>query len=370
MTDVSPLFRPFNLRGMELKNRIVMAPMTRSRSPDAHPNAENVGYYQRRAAAEVGLIISEGTLTRRKGASNDAHIPLFWGESALNGWKQVIDAVHMAGGKMGPQIWHQGMSRKPGSGHFPDAPSDGPSGITLTGKKISDEPAEADVIDMAQAYADAAADAKRLGFDCVELHGAHAYLIDEFFWAVTNHRTDRFGGPALEQRAEFAAEALRRCRAAIGDLPLIIRLSQWKSVDYNAKLATTPQEMERWIRVLIDAGVDAIHCSQRRILEPEFPEIDGPNGLNFAGWVKKLTGIPTISVGSVGLSSEFTGAFRGEGSAAGKLDETIERLDRGEFDLVAVGRALLQDPEWVLKVKAGRFEELRDYDAAALKTYY
>ncbi|HOZ28271.1 MAG TPA: 12-oxophytodienoate reductase, partial [Hyphomonadaceae bacterium] len=263
MTDVSPLFRPFNLRGMELKNRIVMAPMTRSRSPGAFPNAENVGYYERRAANEVGLILSEGTLTRRKGASNDANIPLFWGDEALAGWKQVIDAVHKAGGKMGPQIWHQGMSRKPGTGHFPDAPSDGPSGITLTGKKISEEPTEADVIDMAQAYADAAADAKRLGFDCIELHGAHAYLIDEFFWPVTNQRTDRFGGAKLEQRAEFAAEAIRRCRAAIGDLPMIIRVSQWKSVDYNAKLATTPQEMEAWARVLIDAGVDAIHCSQR-----------------------------------------------------------------------------------------------------------
>ena len=370
MTDVSPLFRPFTLRGMELKNRIVMAPMTRSRSPGAFPNAENVGYYERRAAGEVGLILSEGTLTRRKGASNDANIPLFWGEEALAGWKQVIDAVHKSGGKMGPQIWHQGMSRKPGTGHFPDAPSDGPSGITLQGKKISDEPTEADVIDMAQAYADAAADAKRLGFDCIELHGAHAYLIDEFFWPVTNQRTDRFGGARLEQRAEFAAEAIRRCRAAIGDLPMIIRVSQWKSVDYNAKLATTPQEMETWARVLIDAGVDAIHCSQRRILEAEFPDIDGPQGLNFAGWVKKLTGIPTIAVGSVGLSSEFTGAFRGEGSAAGKFDETIERLDRGEFDLVAVGRAILQDPEWVVKVKANRFEELRDYDAAALQTYY
>jgi 2,4-dienoyl-CoA reductase-like NADH-dependent reductase (Old Yellow Enzyme family) len=78
MTDVSPLFRPFTLRGVELKNRIVMAPMTRSRSPDAYPTDENVAYYQRRAAAEVGLILSEGTLTRRKGASNDAAIPLFW----------------------------------------------------------------------------------------------------------------------------------------------------------------------------------------------------------------------------------------------------------------------------------------------------
>ncbi len=369
MTDVSPLFKPFRLRGLELKNRIVMAPMTRSRSPGGFPTDENAAYYERRAVAEVGLILSEGTLTRRRGASDDANVPLFWGEQALAGWKRIIDAVHAAGGKMGPQLWHQGMSRRPNSGHFPEAPSDGPSGITLRGKKVADEPSEAEVLDMAQAYADAARDAKQLGFDCIELHGAHAYLIDEFFWERTNQRTDRFGG-SIERRAEFAAETIRRCRAAVGDLPIIIRISQWKLVDYTARMALTPQELERWVRVLADAGVDAIHCSQRRILAPEFPELDGPNGLNLAGWVKKLSGLPTISVGSVGLTSEFTGAFQGEGSAAGKLDETIERLDRGEFDLVAVGRAILQDPEWALKVRQDRLDELRDYDARALQTYY
>lgn len=368
MTDISPLFKPFRVRGLELKNRIVMAPMTRSRSPGGTPNDAVVAYYERRAAGNVGLILSEGTLTRRRGAADDADIPLFWGEKPLAAWQRVIDAVHAAGGKMGPQLWHQGMARKPNSGHFPDAPSDSPSGLTLKGKKVAEEPSEAEVLDMAQAYADAAADAKRLGFDCIELHGAHAYLIDEFFWEQTNRRTDRFGG-SIERRAEFAAETIRRCRVAIGDLPMIIRISQWKSVDYGAKVARTPEELERWVRVLAEAGVDVIHCSQRRIHEAEFPDVDGPKGLNFAGWVKKLSGLPTISVGSVGLTSEFTGAFQGQGSAAGKLDEVLERLDRGEFDLVAVGRALLQDPEWVRKVEQKRFDELRDYEASALQAY-
>ena len=369
MTDVAPLFRPFRIRGLTLKNRIVMAPMTRARSPGAFPNDANVGYYARRAAGGVGLILSEGTLTRRRGAGNDANIPVFWGEQPLAGWKRVIEAVHAAGGKMGPQLWHQGMRRDPGTGHFPDAPSDGPSGINLRGEKVANEPSEAEVLDMAQAYADAAGDAKRLGFDCVELHGAHGYLIDEFFWERTNRRTDRFGG-SIEKRAEFAREAIRRCRLAVGELPIIIRISQWKATDYAAKVAASPQELERWVNVLAEAGVDAIHCSQRRILEPEFPGIDGPHGLNLAGWVKKLSGLPTISVGSVGLTSEFIGAFRGEGSSVGKLDEAIARLERGEFDLVAVGRALLQDPEWTLKVEAGRHDELRDYDAKALQTYF
>lgn len=361
--------QPFAIRGLSLDNRIVMAPMTRSHSPGGVPNDDNVGYYSRRAAAKVGLILSEGTVTRRRGASADDNVPLFWGDEALAGWKRVIDGVHAAGGKMGPQIWHQGMARKPGTGHFPEAPSDGPSGITLTGKKIGEEPSEAEVLDMAQAYADAARDAKALGFDCIELHGAHAYLIDAFFWEVTNQRTDRFGG-SLEARAEFAAETLRRCRQAVGDFPIIIRISQWKMTDYNARIATTPAELERWVRVLAEAGVDMIHCSQRRILEAEFPEEDGPEGLNFAGWVKKLSGLPTISVGSVGLSSEFTGAFAGQGSSAGNLDAVLARLGRGEFDLVAVGRALLQDPEWALKVQEGRLDELRDYDGKAIGTYY
>src|SRR5690349_11723042 len=143
MTDIAPLFRPFRIRGMELTNRIVMAPMTRARSPGGVPNDDNVGYYARRAAGGVGLILSEGTLSRRKGAGNDANIPLFWGEQALAGWKRVIDAVHAAGGKMGPQLWHQGMRREPGTGQFPAAPSDGPSGFNLLGEKVADEPREA-----------------------------------------------------------------------------------------------------------------------------------------------------------------------------------------------------------------------------------
>ena len=111
-----------------------------------------------------------------------------------------------------------------------------------------------------------------------------------------------------------------------------------------------------------------IHCSQRRYHEPEFPEIDGEKGLNLAGWAKKLTGKPTITVGSVGLSSDFVNAFRGEGSGVSSLDDVAERLDKGEYDLVAVGRALLQDPEWARKVKEDRVSELQDYDAKALAT--
>ncbi|HEX2558529.1 MAG TPA: 12-oxophytodienoate reductase, partial [Phenylobacterium sp.] len=187
--------------------------------------------------------------------------------------------------------------------------------------------------------------------------------IDQFFWEGTNLRNDAYGGASLVDRSRFAAEILREVRRAVGpDYPVILRISQWKQQDYAVKLAHTPDEMEAWLTTLTDAGADILHCSQRRFWEPEFEGSD----LNFAGWAKKLTGAPTITVGSVGLSGEFIAAFAGEGSQPASLDELERRLERGDFDLVGVGRALLQDPKWTLKVKEGRTEDLMAFERAAL----
>ena len=362
----APLFKPFSCRGLELPNRIVMAPMTRSFSPGGIPGNDVAGYYARRAAADVGLIITEGTTVNRDGASNDPRVPVFHGDKALAGWKNVLDKVHSEGGKIAPQLWHMGMMRKPGTGPNPDAVSDGPSGITHSGKEVQTPPNEEEIADMVMAYPNAAGAAKNLGYDSIEIHGAHGYLIDEFFWNVMNIREDKYGG-GLTERARFAGEIISECRKQVGeDMPIILRWSQWKQQDYSARLALTPDKLEAFLGVFVDAGVDMIHCSQRRYFEAEFPDIDGEKGLNLAGWSKKLTGKPTITVGSVGLSSDFVNSFRGEGSAASSLDDVSERLERGEFDLVAVGRALLQDPNWATKVKNGEHDALMDYDAKSL----
>ena len=154
-------------------------------------------------------------------------------------------------------------------------------------------------------------------------------------------------------------------REAVGpDFPIIIRLSQWKQQNFGARLAETPKEMEQWLGTLVDAGADVLHCSQRRFWEPEFEGSD----LNFAGWAKKLTGAATITVGSVGLSGEFVAAYGGESSEPASLDELLRRLERGDFDLVAVGRALLQDSQWAAKVKDGRTGELQKFEASAFAT--
>jgi len=364
------LFTPFRLKNLELKNRIVMAPMTRSKSPGGVPGEDVADYYARRAAADVGLLVTEGTTVRRGGSSNDPNVPNFYKADALEGWARVVSKVHAQGGAIAPQIWHQGMVRKQGTGPNPDAPTDSPSGLTHTGKQVLPEPTSAEVDDMVLAYADAAADAKRLGFDTLEIHGAHGYLIDQFFWDAMNKRSDRYGG-SLAERATFGGDIIREIRKKVGpDYPIILRYSQWKQQDYAARLAGTPQELEAFLKVFVDAGVDCLHVSQRRYWEPEFPEIDGENGLNGAGWAKKLTGLPTITVGSVGLNGDFINAFAGQGAPQRSLDDLEARLDLGEFDLVGIGRALLQDPEWATKVKEGRVSELADYDAKAIATLY
>lgn len=360
------LFQPFRIQSLELKNRIVMAPMTRNFSPNGIPNAAVTEYYRRRAAADVGLILSEGTTIDRPAAKNLPQIPSFHG-AALDGWKNVIDTVHAAGGKMGPQIWHVGSLAGPGTDWHPDGTPESPSGLVAPnvarGQAMSDE----DIADSIAAFARAALDAKRLGFDTFEIHGAHGYLIDQFFWRGSNERTDRWGGATIGERGRFAAEVVKAMRAAVGPgFPIILRVSQWKQQDFKARLATTPDEMTQWLQPLVDAGVDVLHCSQRRFWEAEFPELDGEDGLNFAGWAKKLTGAATISVGSVGLDGEFIASFSGHGAQAAALDKLVARMERDEFDLIAVGRALLSDAQWASKIKSGDQAGLKPFEPAAL----
>ena len=205
---------------------------------------------------------------------------------------------------MGPQFWHTG-SVKGMSGWEPKASVESPSGLVASAMPRRDTMSEEAIADTVAACGSAAADAKRLGFDTIEIHGAHGYLIDQFFWSGTNQRSDRYGGATIRERSRLAGEVVAAIRQAVGpEYPIIPRVSQWKQQDYSARLAPTPGEMEDWLQPLVNAGVDILHCSQRRFWESEFPDIDREDGLNFAGWAKKITGAATISVDSVGLSRD------------------------------------------------------------------
>jgi 2,4-dienoyl-CoA reductase-like NADH-dependent reductase (Old Yellow Enzyme family) len=371
-TSLSPLFQPIELGPLSLKNRIVMAPMTRTFSPGGIPNDLVVAYYERRAENEVGLIITEGTTIDHKAANGYPRVPAFHGTAALAGWKKVVDAVHAKGGKIAPQIWHVGSVRKEGADPDPSVPGYSPSGLFMPGKKNGIAMSQQDIDDVVAAFAQAAADAKEIGFDAVEVHGAHGYLIDQFFWEGTNQREDSYGG-SLIARTKFAAEIISAIRARVGaDFPIIFRFSQWKQQDYDARLAQTPEELKAFLTPLVDAGVDIFHCSTRRYWEKEFENSAVDGHLNLAGWTKKITGKPVITVGSVGLNTSFVGAEHGlqmsakAGIEASSITELAERLDNKEFDLVAVGRALIQDPTWAIKVRDNRLDELQDYSKDSL----
>jgi 2,4-dienoyl-CoA reductase-like NADH-dependent reductase (Old Yellow Enzyme family) len=349
------LFTPFSIEGITLPNRIVMAPMTRSSSPGGVPGEDVAAYYRRRAENGVGLIITEGTYPPDPAAGFDPRVPRLYGQPALDGWRRVVQQVHDAGGYTFSQLWHVGLQVSSGSAPSAGAHPVGPSGeFAMTQSQI-----DAAV----RAYAQAARSAQDIGFDGVELHAAHGYLIDQFFWEKTNQRTDRYGGD-LVARTRFATEVIRETRRAVGPaFPLVFRFSQWKIADYSARLANGPGELEAFLRPLVDAGVDVLHCSTRRFWDPEFEGSD----LNLAGWAKKLTGKPTITVGSVTLGADLMTSFGSADSVrVTGIDQLLERLERGEFDLVAVGRALIANPAWAAKVKAGALDELRPFDRSIL----
>jgi 2,4-dienoyl-CoA reductase-like NADH-dependent reductase (Old Yellow Enzyme family) len=372
---ITDLFTPFTLNGLTLPNRIIMAPMTRNFSPRGVPGPDVAAYYRRRAEGGAGLILTEGTSPNHPQAANMPQIPHIYGEDALAGWARVVEGVHSEGGRIFSQIWHVGAVQGQSEPKLPVSPIS-PSGLLKPGVKIGEPMTQAEIDAMIDAYAQGAANAQRVGFDGIELHGAHGYLIDQFFWDGTNQRTDTYGGD-LAQRTRFAVEIIQECRRRTGsDFPIQLRFSQWKLQDYAARLATTPDELERFLEPLAAAGLDAFHCSTRRFWEPEFEGSD----LNLAGWTKKLTGKPTITVGSVSLDVDFmvslgrTPAPKPEASGGDgdgrtiHMDRLLEMLARGDFDLVAVGRAMLADPAWTAKILDGDFSDLRPFTPEVLKT--
>ncbi|BFM15998.1 NADH:flavin oxidoreductase [Maricurvus nonylphenolicus] len=364
MSNANILFQPFKLGNLELNNRIVMAPMTRTYSPGNIPNDMVVEYYRRRAEGGVGLIVTEGTCINHKAATGYPNVPFIHGDEALAGWKKVVDAVHAEGGKIAPQLWHVGGVRRPGVNG--DEPGHSPSGMGKPGKVTGHAMTKEDIDEVVAAFAQAAKDSKEIGFDAIELHGAHGYLIDQFFWDGTNQRDDEYGGD-LAQRSRFAIEIIKACREAVGpDFPIILRFSQWKQQDYEARLVETPEALEAFLKPLSEAGVDIFHCSTRRFWEPEFEGSD----LNLAGWTRKITGKPAITVGSVGLNADFLpedGFVEFKSAEPASLDNLIQRMDNEEFDLVAVGRALIANPDWSNKVRDNLSNDLVAYDKDMLK---
>lgn len=228
---MNSLFAPHTLGSLTLDNRIVMAPMTRSRRPDHIPDADTAEYYRQRASA--GLIITEGVFVSPE-AQGYSHVPGLWTDEQAAGWAGVTEAVHGAGGRIFTQLWHVGRvshsSLQPG-GAAPVGPSalraQAQVWIGDAGFADADTPRALHTDEIPRLiadFADAAARAAQAGFDGVELHGAHGFLLEQFLNAHVNDRTDRYGG-SVENRARFLLDTLDTLADRIGAHRVGVRLS-------------------------------------------------------------------------------------------------------------------------------------------------
>jgi 2,4-dienoyl-CoA reductase-like NADH-dependent reductase (Old Yellow Enzyme family) len=383
MSDIGALFEPFTIGSLRLSNRLVMSPMGRLQTEGNMPCATYGDYYRRRVEGGVALVIGEAVAVDHPVACISSKHAFFHGE-ALERWQACVDAVHEAGGAFMPQLWHAGLLRGP---NRPDAypndtfPSMGPSGWAIplvhpqpVGSPIEAEGplgrtmSDADIADVIASFGRAAADAVTIGADGIEIHAAHGYLIDQFLWPRMNRRDDKYGG-TLGNRVRFAAEIVVECRRNVpADFPIFLRYSQWKQQDYQAILAETPAELETMLVPLVDAGVDLFDCSTRRFWQPAFPG----SPLSLAGWTRQLTGRPTMAVGSVGLAQANWDDSTDHSLAASEttsLDPVIHALEKGECDLVGLGRMLISNPDWPTLVRTQQPECIRPYSNLHLANF-
>jgi len=354
-----PAFQPATFGALKLRNRIAMAPMTRRMAGEDGLATEAIrDYYARRAEHEVGLIISEGTGIDSLHAYDTPTVPRFETPAQHEAWRAVVDAVHERGSAFAPQLWHCGrMSADPiGPSASPGVDRPGRPGRAVRAMEA------ADFAQVLAAYESAARAAKAIGCDALEIHGAHGYLLDSFLSPVNNLRDDDYGG-SFEARMRFPLEVARAVRAAVGpDYPVIYRFSQWRLGDYEEQKWRTPDELGAWVTSLKDAGVDLLHVSTRDALAPGFAGSER----TLAGWAKELSGLPVIAVGKVSVTLSMDQAYGEERDVVRDPGPALDLITQGEADLVAVGRALIANPDWVPRVRAGEWRELAAFDKELL----
>lgn len=334
---MADLFDPIRIQNTELRNRFVMAPMTRGRAHRGVPTDAMVDYYRKRAEGGLGMIITEGTLIDHPMANAYGDVP-YLREDTVAGWNDVNAVIREGGCKSFVQVWHCGPVSRPGVAAF---------SLEAEGKEVVHAVTESEKEAFLDLYKASAELAVESGFDGLELHGAHGYFLDSFL---------RSGQP------EFVQRVVEVTRNTVGpEFPIILRFSTWTIEDYGAAYVNNPKELTDLLIPLKAAGVDVFHPSVRRYWEPAF---EG-SPLTMAGWTRQVSGLPTIAVGSVGLELH---AFKGGGVEG--LSALKQRVEADEFDMVAIGRALLTEPNWVNKVKAGDLEGITPwYELAAREVY-
>ena len=323
---MSILLTPARIGGVEIKNRIIMPPMTTRLSDDeGHVTDDTIAYYMARVRGGVGMITVEMASPERAGRHRRRELGIY-DDRFLPGLTRLVDAIHGGGAKASIQLGHGGgHTRRDICGETPVAPSAIPHPVyEVTNETIVPEAMTRErIAETVAAFARAGARAKAAGFDCVEIHAAHGYLISQFVTPFENRRTDEYGG-SLENRARFGLEVLRAVKAAVGTMPVIYRLS----VDDYFPEGLGPEDGVQIAIWAAQAGADALHIaaghyrslpSGERMIPPmAYPEA---TFLDYAAAVKKRVAVPVIAVGRLG-----------------HVKYAEEALGNGKADFVALGR--------------------------------
>ena len=341
MGSLSHILSPLKIKSVELPNRIVMPPMgTNLGNADGTVSAENIAYLKRRAKGQPGLLITEITGVHPDGLVSPNELAAY-DDRFIPGLRQMADVAHQAGSKIALQIHHSGRESlymlKTGK-------AVGPSAIpSIVFKGAPREMSKADIAEVIACFGSAARRAREAGFDAVEIHCAHGYLLTQFLSALSNQRTDEYGGKTLQERSRFVLEVIREIRRQTGaDYPISIRISAEEFI----KGGYSADDMQKIAPDFVAAGADLIHAS--------FGTHGSPGGITqapaeyvpgFNAWlarkIKDVVSVPVIAVG------RFTDPAAAE-----------EVLARGDADLVAFGRQFLADPDFLIKAKEGRTEDI------------
>ncbi|UCD82065.1 MAG: NADH:flavin oxidoreductase, partial [Desulfobacterales bacterium] len=331
------------INGMRLRNRIAMPPLTTNYgTPQGFVTEDILKFYGERSK-DVGLVIVEASAVRSDGRIVGGSLGL-WEDGQMAGMKRLADSIKKAGAAAVVQINHAGARCFPGGGEMQGA---SPSGFPFRPEVAPLTMSPEQINQMASDFANAAVRAAEAGFDGVEIHGAHFYLISQFLSPLTNQRKDRYGGGA-RARATFALEVVRAVRERLGkSYPILFRLNAVEKVEGGQTL----EDALVVSKLLADEGVDVLHVSviantswkeienQRFLMASSALPKEQPAGANvsYAAAVKKATGLPVIAVGKLG-----------EGDAA------VEALRDSPIDIVAIGRQMIVDPDAARKILAGK----------------
>jgi 2,4-dienoyl-CoA reductase-like NADH-dependent reductase (Old Yellow Enzyme family) len=346
------LLSEIRIGSMKIKNRIGVAPMTRTSASEHGEATETMlNYYQSFAKGGFGFLITEGAYPDERYSQGYLNQSGIANKTHVSAWKKVTDAVHGAGSKIIAQLMHAGAQVQ---GNTYTTQPLAPSNIRAKGEQLPmyggeglyDVPkpmTKEDIQHVIQGFAEAAKRAKDAGFDGVEIHGANGYLLDEFLTDYMNQRTDEYGG-YTENRVRILVEVAHAVRQTVGaDFVVGIRISQGKVSDYHHKWAGAEKDAEIIFSSLSKAGLDYIHVTEYDATGPAFAGSD----LTLAALAKKYGTLPVIANGNLE-----------------NPDKAEQLLARGEADLITLGKGALANHDWPERI--GKGQSLREFNPIIL----